>query len=227
VEGLERAARPSAGKAWLITIVRNEYARSLSRNRMEIQEIDEADLPAYRRSSRGWKRHSSSPAARNLPRAAAASGAGRLQLREIAPARHERRRRDDAPYARAPGAAPAVQRRRQAAERQMNCLNSSRKARRSAPPFGRGASARASLRELRRLRTQRRRKRPASGGDAREPGARRTRRSIILRSRTKNRAWRAWALAASVVLAVAVAFSFVRGPKNAAISMRASRSSTS
>jgi hypothetical protein len=39
---------------------------------------------------------------------------------------------------------------------------------------------------------------------------------IILRSRTKNRARRAWALAASVVLAVAVAFSFVREPKNAA-----------
>ena len=39
---------------------------------------------------------------------------------------------------------------------------------------------------------------------------------IILRSRTKNRAWRAWALAASVVLAVTVAFSFVRGSKNAA-----------
>src|SRR5712691_3620976 len=39
---------------------------------------------------------------------------------------------------------------------------------------------------------------------------------IILRSRTKNRAWRAWALAAAVVLAVAVAFSFVREPKNAA-----------
>ena len=39
---------------------------------------------------------------------------------------------------------------------------------------------------------------------------------IILRSRTKNRAWRTWALAASVVLAVAVGSSFVRGPKNAA-----------
>jgi len=39
---------------------------------------------------------------------------------------------------------------------------------------------------------------------------------IILRSRTKNRAWRAWALAASVVLAVAVGLSFVREPKNAA-----------
>ena len=39
---------------------------------------------------------------------------------------------------------------------------------------------------------------------------------IILRSRTKSRAWRAWALAASVILAVAVAFSIVRQPKNAA-----------
>src|SRR5437870_4288026 len=39
---------------------------------------------------------------------------------------------------------------------------------------------------------------------------------IILRSRTKNRAWRAWTLAASVVLAVAVGLSFVREPKNAA-----------
>ncbi len=36
------------------------------------------------------------------------------------------------------------------------------------------------------------------------------------RSRTKNRAWRAWTLAASVVLAVAVGLSFVREPKNAA-----------
>src|SRR2546425_6924494 len=39
---------------------------------------------------------------------------------------------------------------------------------------------------------------------------------IILRSRTKNGAMRAWALAAIDLLADAVAFSFVRQPKNAA-----------
>jgi RNA polymerase sigma-70 factor (ECF subfamily) len=38
---------PAQAKAWLMTIVRNEYARSFSRKRIEIQdvELDEAELP--------------------------------------------------------------------------------------------------------------------------------------------------------------------------------------
>jgi RNA polymerase sigma-70 factor (ECF subfamily) len=39
---------PAQAKAWLMTIVRNEYARSVSRNRSEtpIDDVDDAALPA-------------------------------------------------------------------------------------------------------------------------------------------------------------------------------------
>lgn len=39
---------PAQAKAWLMTIVRNEYARSISRRKNEaaLQDVDEAALPA-------------------------------------------------------------------------------------------------------------------------------------------------------------------------------------